>query len=118
VKARTHGGAVGVRGIIFIQMRFESAGALAWGGEFAELLFVALDELTQGLGEALGVHVGHDHAIRDFQEQLLLACLGIGVGHVEAEIDNHFIVGGVNSIGIAVDLAQLAFVQKNLDGGV
>ena len=53
-----------------------------------------------------------------FSKQLLLACLGIGVGHVEAQIDNHFIVGGVNAIGIAVNLAKFALVQKNLDGGI
>jgi hypothetical protein len=43
----THGGAVGVRGNR--GMGFGSAGALAGGGEFPELLLVTLDELAQRL---------------------------------------------------------------------
>ena len=74
--------------------------------QFAELLLIPLDELLKRERQALGVHVVQDHAIGDLEQKsrrLLLRPLArIGVGHVEAEIDDHFVGRRVNALGVGV----------------
>lgn len=87
-------------------------------GQFAELLLVSLDELSERHSKAFGVDIAHDNAIGDFEEELSLPgglTLGIGVGHIEAEIDDDFFRGRVNPVGVGVDGPEFSFIQEDLD---
>src|SRR5258707_14303432 len=85
-------------------------------GDFPKLLLEALDELLERQGEALGGHVADDHAIGDLEKHLLLlAGLGVGVGHVEAEVDDSLLLGGMNAIRVRVERLHLALVNQYLD---
>src|ERR1044071_7761204 len=85
-------------------------------GELAKLLLVALDDLAERHGQALGVYVADNDAVGDLKEKLGLALLlAVGVGHVEDEVDDHLFGGGMNAVGIGVDGAKLALIDEDLD---
>src|SRR5580704_9927406 len=87
--------------------------------QFAELLLVALDQLSERQGEPFGGAVAHDRAVGDFQEQgLLIGVARVGVGHVESQIDDDFVVGCVDAIGIEIKRLEFAFIEQNLHLGL
>src|SRR5687767_6265395 len=65
-------------------------------GDFPELLLEALDELLERQRQTLGGHVADHDAVGHLEQHLLLAALRVGVGHVEAEIDDGLLLGGVD----------------------
>jgi len=78
-------------------------------------LLKALDELLEGEGQALGGDVADDDAVGHLEEDLLLALLGVGVGHVEAEVDDGLLLGGVDAVGVGVERLHVALVDQNLN---
>ena len=51
-------------------------------------------------GEPLHVRVAHDHAVVHLEQQLLLAALRVGVGHVEAEVEHDLLGRRVDAVGV------------------
>ena len=88
-------------------------------GQFAELLLIALDELAERHGQALGIDIAHDNAVGDLEEKLSLASglpLRVGVGHIEAEVDDDFFWGRVDPVGVGINGTELTFIQEDLNG--
>jgi hypothetical protein len=88
-------------------------------GQFTELLLIALDELAERHGQALRIDIAHDNAVGDLEEKLGLASglpLRVGVGHIEAEVDDDFFRGRVNPVGVGINGTELTFIQENLNG--
>ena len=85
------------------------------GLDLPELLLVAADELLQRDGEALHARVAHDHPLGHLEQQLLLlATLRVGVGHVEAEVQDDFLSRVVDAVGVGEVGAHLALVEQEL----
>jgi len=78
-------------------------------------LLKALDELLEREGEPLGGHVADDDAVGDLEQDLLLPALGVGVGHVEAEVDDGLLLGGVNPVRVGVDRLHVPLVDEHLN---
>jgi len=80
----------------------------------AELVFITLDELRQRKGKSLDGGIAQDDPVARLEEHLGLAGLGVGVEHVEAEIDDDFFAGGVDAIAIGERDAHFALVDHQL----
>ena len=81
----------------------------------AELLLVPLDQLAQRHRQPLGAGVAHDHPVGDLEQQPgVAALLRVGVGHVEAEVDDHFFGRRMDAVGVREDDLQVALVENHL----
>src|SRR5947208_993082 len=87
-------------------------------GNLPELLLISLHELRERSRQSLGVRITHDDPIVDLEEKLLTAAalrVGIGVGHVEANVENHLVGRRVKAIRVGINRAQLALIEHDLN---
>lgn len=89
--------------------------------DFAETLFVRLDELVEEACVALGGGVVHDSAAVDVEKHVgcgvFGGALGVGVGDddVDAEVEDEFLGGGFVSEGVSVGGTCVVVLDTHAD---